>query len=627
MPVTPTYPGVYIEELPSGVRTIVGVSTSVAAFVDGFTRGPLDKAVQIFNFGGFEREFGGLRSTSEASYAIQQFFLNGGSEAWVVRVTESASPAAASTGTADDEAGVLAMSLGAGRMVGGVSVEDPGVWGDNLRVDIDYASKDPVNLFNIAVSEVDSAGRVVRSESFNNLSEAAGVNNARSKVNENSKLVQITADLAGTPAQTGTTSGPGLITATDGDALSIDHGTGASGFNVPIAGGPLNSTDHLPQIADALERAIRAIDSTDPFLAGATVDAVGGRLLVRVGRGASGWESKTLVFAGADVAAWNLDGASGVVENVNQIVLGGGGDGSAPAANDLIGSVNLKTGVQALRDVDLFNILCLPGAAELSSGMVSVYESAVKLCEDERAFLIVDIDPDTNDVPDAKTWLGDVGITSNHAAVYFPRVQIADPLDDFRLRSFGASGTMAGVYARTDSDRGVWKAPAGIDADIRGVRSFDYTLTDAENGSLNPLGINCLRGFPVYGRLAWGARTLEGADALASEWKYVPVRRLALFIEETLFRGSKWAVFEPNDEPLWSQIRLNVGAFMHDLFRQGAFQGTTPRDAYLVKCDSETTTQNDIDKGIVNILVGFAPLKPAEFVIIQIQQLAGQIQT
>jgi phage tail sheath protein FI len=162
MPVTPTYPGVYIEELPSGVRTIVGVSTSVAAFVDGFTRGPLDKAVQIFNFGGFEREFGGLRSTSEASYAIQQFFLNGGSQAWVVRVTESASPAVASTGTADDEAGVLAMSLGAGRMVGGASVEDPGVWGDNLRVDIDYASKDPTNLFNMAVSEVDSAGRVVQ---------------------------------------------------------------------------------------------------------------------------------------------------------------------------------------------------------------------------------------------------------------------------------------------------------------------------------------------------------------------------------------------------------------------------------------------------------------------------------
>ena len=149
---------------------------------------------------------------------------------------------------------------------------------------------------------------------------------------------------------------------------------------------------------------------------------------------------------------------------------------------------------------------------------------------------------------------------------------------------------------------------------------------DAENGDLNPLGINCLRSFPVVGRVVWGSRTLRGADQLADEWKYVPVRRTALFIEESLYRGTQWVVFEPNDEPLWAQIRLNVGAFMQGLFRQGAFQGSTPREAYFVKCDKETTTQNDINLGIVNIVVGFAPLKPAEFVIIKLQQIAGQIQ-
>jgi phage tail sheath protein FI len=180
--------------------------------------------------------------------------------------------------------------------------------------------------------------------------------------------------------------------------------------------------------------------------------------------------------------------------------------------------------------------------------------------------------------------------------------------------------------ARTDAQRGVWKAPAGLDATLVGVPGLSVTLTDAENGELNPLGINCLRTRPAAGRVVWGARTLQGADRLASEWKYVPVRRTALFIEESLYRGTQWVVFEPNDEPLWAQIRLNVGAFMHNLFRQGAFQGTTPREAYLVKCDKETTTQNDINLGIVNILVGFAPLKPAEFVILKIQQLAGQIE-
>jgi phage tail sheath protein FI len=152
-------------------------------------------------------------------------------------------------------------------------------------------------------------------------------------------------------------------------------------------------------------------------------------------------------------------------------------------------------------------------------------------------------------------------------------------------------------------------------------------LNDAENGILNPLGINCLRFFPASGRVVWGARTLRGADQLADEYKYVPVRRLALYIEESLYRGTQLVVFEPNDEPLWAQIRLNVGAFMHNLFRQGAFQGQSPKDAYFVKCDKETTTQNDIDLGIVNIVVGFAPLKPAEFVVIQLQQIAGQIET
>jgi phage tail sheath protein FI len=216
---------------------------------------------------------------------------------------------------------------------------------------------------------------------------------------------------------------------------------------------------------------------------------------------------------------------------------------------------------------------------------------------------------------------------STNAAVYFPRLKMADSLKDGLTEEFTPCGVIAGIYARTDAQRGVWKAPAGQEASLSGVKEFTYKLTDAQNGTLNPLGLNCLRSFPVSGNIVWGARTLAGADQLASEWKYIPVRRLALYIEESLYRGTQWVVFEPNDEPLWAQIRLNIGAFMHDLFIDGAFQGTSPREAYFVKCDKETTTQNDIDKGIVNILVGFAPLKPAEFVIIKIQQIAGEIQT
>jgi phage tail sheath protein FI len=218
------------------------------------------------------------------------------------------------------------------------------------------------------------------------------------------------------------------------------------------------------------------------------------------------------------------------------------------------------------------------------------------------------------------------GPQARNAAIYFPLILQSDPQLGGQIDTFVPCGAVAGVMARTDGQRGVWKAPAGIDAALSGIAGLQVEMTDPENGLLNPAGINCLRTFPVFGRVVWGARTLRGADAAADEYKYLPVRRTALFIEESLYRGLKWVVFEPNDEPLWSQIRLNVGAFMNNLFRQGAFQGKTPREAYFVKCDSESTTQNDINLGIVNIVVGFAPLKPAEFVIIKLQQIAGQIQ-
>ena len=154
------------------------------------------------------------------------------------------------------------------------------------------------------------------------------------------------------------------------------------------------------------------------------------------------------------------------------------------------------------------------------------------------------------------------------------------------------------------------------------MNGLEHTLTDDENGLFNPDGINNLRTFRDAGSVVWGSRTLRGADILGDEYRYIAVRRLALDLEENLYRNTQWVVFEPNDEPLWAQIHTSLGAFMQDLFRRGAFQGRTPRDAYFVQCDSDTTTQYDIDRGVVNIKVGFAPLKPAEFVVISIQQKA-----
>lgn len=251
-------------------------------------------------------------------------------------------------------------------------------------------------------------------------------------------------------------------------------------------------------------------------------------------------------------------------------------------------------------------------------------DAAALLCEQRRAMLLLDPpfawETAALAVSGARAGLPVAGVAGRNAAVFFPQISISDPLAD-KERVVGPAGTVAGVIARTDGRRGIWKAPAGIDdGGLVGVRSLAFRLTDAQNGDLNQLGVNCLRTFPVHGRVLWGSRTCRGADALSDPWKYIPVRRVALHIEESLFVGTKWVVFEPNDEPLWSSIRLNVGTFMDRLFRQGAFQGRTAKEAYFVRCDATNNPQSDINLGIVNIDVGFQPLKPAEFVLIRIQQ-------
>jgi hypothetical protein len=307
-----------------------------------------------------------------------------------------------------------------------------------------------------------------------------------------------------------------------------------------------------------------------------------------------------------------------------------GDDGTVPLFNEYQGSELLRTGFYALDGVDLFNLMILPADRELpQSVLLSILAPASEYCLDHRAMLLID-PPDAwtlNKLPNVdasgvSTLRALIGEAQKNAAVFYPRVQY---FDGTMQRLIGPSGMIAGIMSRTDANRGVWKAPAGLDATLNGSTDLDVILTDRQNGILNPLAVNCLRSFPA-GRVCWGSRTLTGFDNSADdEWKYIPVRRTALFLEESLFRGTQWVVFEPNDEPLYANIRKNLNAFMMGLFRQGAFQGSTPSDAFFVKCDNETTTQADRNLGIVNILVGFAPLKPAEFVVIQIQQIAGDL--
>ena len=309
--------------------------------------------------------------------------------------------------------------------------------------------------------------------------------------------------------------------------------------------------------------------------------------------------------------------------------LNGGADGSKITDDDISASAlaGQKYGLWALEKADLFNLLCIPPLIPAGEIGLQTREAAANYCKTRRALFIVDPPTSWTSPSAAISGVDTLMTKTTNAAVFFPLLRAPDPLRNGQISDFVACGAVAGVMARTDANRGVWKAPAGNEATLNGVAELSVTLTDSENGQLNPLGVNCLRSFPTIGCVVWGARTLGGADQLADEYKYIPVRRLSLFIEESLYRGTKWAAFEPNEDSLWAQIRLDVGVFLNNLFRQGAFQGTTPRDAYFVKCDKDTTTQDDINLGIVNIIVGFAPLKPAEFVVIEIRQIAGQIKS
>jgi phage tail sheath protein FI len=661
MPITPTYPGVYIEELSSGVRTITGVSTSVTAFVGYTARGLDNRAKRIFSFSDFERSFGGLAADSELSYTVQHFFDNGGSDAYIVRIPKFDSVAAVIT--LKDDVG------GGGKSALTITALSKGAWANKVLVDVDYAAVgSDTKAFNLTLT--DPATGVV--ESFTNITmDSAKPNYVLTVVNDRdngSQMVSVAIPdaTAGRPAQTGTVGTDLKLSDIKNDKnysikLTADLPTGKiAGVSIPVIGIGESVPGSVLGLCRMLETKANLV--LGQKAAGAAIRCVpsasgqGIRMFADYSSDLlpNDLDAAITVADGAPDSAMTALGLAAAVANVAHYRLGSGRtalaqtgatagkDGSVlPKTADLIGTPAAFTGIYALDKVDLFNILCIPDATrprasdptkldnpdseELNPN--AIFGAADLLCKRRRAFLVVDPPPFVNTREAAVDWRSSgLTVRDNNAAAYFPRLRMQDPLNKFQLRTFAPCGVVAGLYARTDTTRGVWKAPAGVDARLADVQAMIYNLNDSENGVLNPLGLNCFRTFPVYGPVCWGARTLVGSDAEASDWKYIPVRRLALYIEESLFRGTQWVVFEPNDEPLWAQIRLNLTAFMHGLFRQGAFQGRTPNEAYLVKCDKETTTQADINRGVVNILVGFAPLKPAEFVIIRIQQLAGQLQ-
>jgi Bacteriophage tail sheath protein len=579
MPVQVSYPGVYIQELPSGSRTIGGVATSITAFVGRAARGPTDTAVLIHSQGDYDRQFGGLDALSPMSFAVRDFFRNGGSTAVIVRLYHEpalSSPPASPLAADHNVSTIPIFDAVAKTWLFDLVAANPGRWGANLRVVIDNNVSDATatamgvdsgDLFNMTVTDTVS-GTVEVHRNVTMVDSSRRID----------RVLYDASDLVRYPPGTWQQVTP-LQPHLRDDQKDSDNPTTIDMPGTTLAGTSITAEDQF------------SLAATDP-------------------------PTQT---ANEGIAAVAMEAQDGTWLTV---------DDFQPTNAE-----KNKTGLWSLEQTDLFNLLVIPPNVQSTQDAMyvdgnlgnDIITLALPYCRQRRALMILD-SPEGWTSKEHIT-PGDVvspGSNASYSALFFPRIEYPNPFNDNRLEPFCPSGAIAGIMARTDSERGVWKAPAGLDAVINGVTQLTVDLTDMENGDLNPQAINCLRNKPEIGPVVWGSRTQEGDDRLQSQWKYIPVRRIALFLEESLFRGTQWVVFEPNDEPLWSQIRTSITAFMQGLFLQGAFQGSSPEEAYFVKCDDETTTQADIDNGIVNILVGFAPLKPAEFVVISLQQMAGQ---
>lgn len=513
MPDPVKFPGVFVEERSSGVGGVSGVETSITAFIGRALRGPTDGddlgaggKVNVFSWGDYERVFGGLWGESAMSYAVRDFFNNGGRRAVIIRVFHADGPSHAM------------IRAGTVRLVAAT----PGAWGNQLTVEIDHETRP-------ADPEMD-----------------------------------------------------GMF------------------FNLTVTDAGTGSSERFTDVT-LVENHPRSLDRV----------LEGQSDLVRVEVGSMGG-------ARPDATTEPL-----VVESLVN-------DGGALEESDLLGQADAGTGLYALNKLELVNLVCVPPYLPGGGVDLAVLATAAKICVDRRAFLIIDAPVSWTTVDAATRGVGSIiealGENGRNAALYFPWLCQPDPLRGGEIGVFPPCGAVAGVFARTDDERGVWKVPAGVEAELKGVESLSVLMDDRENGVLNPLGVNCLRVLPGTGPVVWGARTLRGGDALGdSTWRYVPVRRLALYIEESVMRATRWAVFEPNDERLWERLRVNINAILQGLFRQGALAGSTASEAYFVRCDASTTLPADLAKGLVNVQVGFAPMKPAEFVVLGFRIVTGQV--
>jgi uncharacterized protein len=653
------HPGVYVEEVPSSSRPVESASTSTALIVGYAVKGPVNEPTFMLSFDQYVNVFGGINDfhgvtppVDHMGHAAKAFFQNGGSKAYVVRLAAS-HPTDPARQTSNASAKLFVPPATGTINYHTLTAKNPGTWANGINLDVSETTASSNNKparYSVTISTPDADGKMRVAESYNDVTLDAGdtVDFFGIHVNERSTMLNVKAYSSSMPALSDADTDPFKIgTLTSGSLAGINMTT-LEGKGMTVEGqavflSPVTVSTRLADVAVMIQSAVNA---------GASQAQKDFRCFVKDGKlvlrsGARGDNSEVdiaapTVPADSCIALLKLDGTDPLEKAVvvkgdeaftamfaksTTAKLSEGKNGMLPSKLEY-GNSELQTKLRKIRDI---SIIMLPGQSWSDTGIdakANIQEFQAHAERMKNRMVIVDPAPEL-EFTSTNSFLDHGFPTSTYTCTYYPWVEVANPHYHPDLRPdrkktvlVAPSGFAAGLWSRTDSRRGVWKAPAGLQASLLGIARTARQIGDDEQDQLNPVGVNCLRRI-ISDTVIWGTRTL--ATKADPEWRYIPVRRTAMMIEESIYQGIQWAVFEPNDHRLWGSLRLNIENFMNGLFRAGAFQGEKASDAYFVRCGlNDTMTQGDIDAGQVIVLVGFAPVKPAEFVIVRLQQIVGQ---
>ena len=636
------HPGVYVEEIPSGAKPIEAVGTSIAAFVGAARKGPAGEALLIHSWDDYENTFGSIVSENDSmGLAVSAFYLNGGKDAYIARLVNEDPPAGAAS---------MNLTNATGNDVLELKATSVGEWGNEVYVRVIKHDSSDLD-FTLEVGHLE--GDEFRAdETFSNLSmDAKSSNYVLTEVNGTSQLIEVSlVEGIENFYQHGVLIGAAMerddsvfqsriedemTLSINLDGLGVKRITLGTADSLSLEG---NNKDDGDKVAHALRLAVQAHGNQDSYKSFSCEYNNDGKFVLTSGTKSS--SSSVVVYDGdetlTDLAKFlkldssadtvSVHGSASVIPKKMMGVSGQGkplkdGEEGTPTSKEYKNFFS-----STLKKIPDVSIIVLPGQYMPKSGGNPVIDEALAHAENTKSRMVI-IDPPKGTELDQSATVDQIGLsTSTYGVIYYPWVKVANPFYNAdtnpnanRTLTIAPSAFAAGMWSKIDSRRGVWKAPAGLDTSLLGVAGLEFIVGDGDQNQLNPLGVNCLRKIPGGGPVIWGARTLS--TKANPEWRYVPVRRTAIFIEQSIYNGIQWAVFEPNDHWLWSSLRLNIDSFMNGLFRSGAFQGQKASDAYFVRCGlGDTMTQGDIDRGQVIVIVGFAPLKPAEFVIVRIQQ-------